>query len=198
MSFVEAFYSFSIDISNADSGVSAHVRVKIPRHPFESLEFLYARVLAFVHAYESDLRFSQGLYEPEEPTLWKRDSLGNVLTWIEVGALESRKLKQALRLAERERREIVCKAYLFSDEHLQHFCRELRGAKENWIEPVQFFRIRQESLDAIAASERSSARWTVTVVDSSMYLNCDGIEVETTIEPIDMWDEFQRSINNAP
>jgi hypothetical protein len=63
---------------------------------------------------------------------------------------------------------------------------------------VQFFRIRQESLDAIAASERSSARWTVTVVDSSMYLNCDGIEVETTIEPIDMWDEFQRSINNAP
>jgi uncharacterized protein YaeQ len=196
MSFVEAFYSFNIDISNADSGVAAHVRVKIPRHPFESLESLYARVLAFVHAYESDLRFSQGMYEPEEPTLWKRDSLGNVLTWIEVGALEGRKLKQALRLAERQGFDMSCKAYLYSDEHVQHFCRELRGAKQNWIEAVQFFRIKQESLEAIASAERSSARWVVTIVDSSLYLDCDGLEIETTIEPIDMWNEFQRSIDN--
>jgi len=197
MSFVAAFYSFTIDISNADSGVSAQVRFKIPRHPYESLEFLYARVVAFVHAYEADLKFSQGLYKPEEPTLWKKDSLGNILTWIEVGAAEARKLRQALRLAERERRTIACKSYFFSDEHIQHFCREMRGAKENWIEPVSFFFIDPQCLETIASTEKSSARWSATVVDSSMYFDCDGVEVETTVRHLDMWSEFQRSLDNA-
>jgi uncharacterized protein YaeQ len=55
MTFVQAFYSFNLDITNSDAGGYFKLRIKVPQHPEESLEHLFARVLAFVHSYEEGL-----------------------------------------------------------------------------------------------------------------------------------------------
>ncbi len=200
MSFVEAFYSFNLHISNSDSGTNVSTRVKTGKHPFETLQFFYARMLAFAHAYVPELRFSQGLHAPTEPTIWRINELQTVTDWIEVGELDAKKLKKALKTAEREQSQAQSPArfasYMFSKEHVQSFCAALRGSKQNWIASTSFSLLDPAALDALCNTHRSSATWSVTVVDSTLYLDCDGTEIITQITPLNMWHEFQHSIDN--
>ena len=79
MSFAAAFFNFSVDLSNADRGVYARFRVKVPQHPLESLEHLYARELAYCHCYREGQLFSGGMFEPKDPTIWQKEITGELL-----------------------------------------------------------------------------------------------------------------------
>lgn len=196
MSFVEAFYTFQVELTNADSGRFAQFRLKTPRHPYESERFFYARMLTFLHANEDGLAFSRGLYEPDQPAIWKLNEIEELVTWIEVGACEERKLKRALKAAERQRTPMRFAVYFYEPEHVAALCHALRGSRTNWVEHVHFFSIASETIDAIAEHGRTSARWTATLSDNQLFLSCDGLDFEVSFSPLDIWQEFQRSIAN--
>jgi len=196
MTFVEAFYSFNLDITNVDTGHIGKARVKTPKHPYESYEHLYARTLALVHAWEKGLTFSHGYFEPDEPTIWKQDVLGNLESWIEVSCPERKKILAALRSALPPPHKTRFAVYFYNDEQILKFCDSMRGSKENWISDISFYRIDLDILEALISLKRSSANWSVTIIDNNLYLYCDGHELSTTIHLIDMWQQFQESIDN--
>lgn len=196
MTFVEAFYSFNFDITNVDTGISDKVRVKTPRHPYESLEHLFARVLAFAHCWTKKTEFSHGMFEPNEPAIWKKDELGNISCWTDIGCPSKKKILTALRAALHPPLSTQYSVYFYNPEQIGSFCAELRGSKTNWISDISFYRISQDILDSLIPLEKSSSRLNVTIVDNVLYLICDGVELETIIEPLDMWSEFQSSISN--
>ena len=194
MTFVQAFYSFSVEMTNVDSGLSGKLRVKTARHPEEPIEHLYARVLAYVHSWERGLEFSRGLFDPDEPTIWKKNVLGQTTSWINVGCPARKKLERALRAGLPAPDLTKYHIYFYSDQQVQSFCGELRGSKTNWISQIRFFKIPSQILEELLPLERSSATWFVTIVDDTLYLNCDGRELETVLTSLDMWKEFQETI----
>jgi len=192
MSFAAGFYSLSVELNNVDEDSFAKFRIKTPLHPNETLDHLFARFLAYVHSYKSGLEFTRGLFEPKEPTIWRRDITGEILQWVQVGPPEKRKLELALRSGD----SADYRVYFYAEDQQTYFAEHLKGSKTNWIEPIKFYELDPVFLAALAAQARSSSVWSVTCVDNHLYLVCDGIEFETTIERVNPWDTFQILVGN--
>lgn len=192
MSFAAGFYSLSVELNNVDADSFASFRVKTPLHPNESLEHLYARFVAFVHAYHPGQEFTKGLFEPKEPTIWRRDVTGDIQTWIQVGVPEKRKLELALRSGP----DTEYRVYFYEADQLLTFSEQLKGSKTNWIEPIEFYKINSEFLSRLTAQARSSSVWSVTCIDNHLYLVCDGNEYETTVRRVNPWETFQVLVGN--
>ena len=190
MSFAAAFYNFTVDLSHNDRDIFTRFRVKTPLHPHESLEHLYARMIAYVHCYREGQGFSQGLFEPKEPTIWQKDILGDTLLWVQIGTPDKKKLEITLRAHPAAEHRI----YFYASDQIAQFCHMLRGSKTNWVKDIQFYRISGDLLEALVPLERSSPLWNVTIVDDELYLTCDDHELQSRISPVDIWAAYQESL----
>jgi uncharacterized protein YaeQ len=190
MSFAAAFYNFTVDLSHNDRDIFTRFRVKTPLHPNESLEHLYARMIAYVHCYREGQGFSQGLFEPKEPTIWQKDILGDTLLWVQIGTPDKKKLETTLRAHPIAEHRI----YFYTSEQIAQFCHMLRGSKTNWVKDIQFYLIPGDLLEALVPLERSSPLWNVTIVDDELYLTCDDHELQSRISPVDIWAAYQKSL----
>ena len=192
MSFAEGFYSFTIQLSDVSRGIYDRLRFKIPRHPNEPMEYLYARVIAYIHSYENDLKFSPGYFEPKLPSLFSKNVIDQTTAWIDIGCPSKEKLTRALK----SHLEAKFKVYFYSTNQIDEFCHHLRGSKSNWVQKVSFFNINEIFLEKLCQIKKSSSEWLVTLVDNGFYLVFDGLELETDIIPIEIWSRFQESISN--
>lgn len=71
------------------------------RHPSESGERFVARVLARVLHHEEGLTFSRGVCHGDQPALFTPGEAGRLKTWIDIGCPSEKKLRVALRTADR-------------------------------------------------------------------------------------------------
>lgn len=90
----------ALQIADIDRGVYADHQLTLARHPSENDERMMIRLLAFaLNAPASDdggaLEFAKGMWDPDEPELWRKDLTGRLLHWIEVGQPEERRLVKA-------------------------------------------------------------------------------------------------------
>ena len=97
MSFVDGIYRFTLLVNDSNRGVYEELQLRTPKHPYEPIEHLIARVLVFAHSYSSGLEFSEGYFNQQQPALWKRSIIEELHTWIDVGLPEEKKIKKALR-----------------------------------------------------------------------------------------------------
>jgi uncharacterized protein YaeQ len=190
MSFAAAFYNFTVDLSHNDREIFTRFRVKTPLHPHESLEHLFARMLAYIHCYREGQEFSRGLFEPRDPTIWQRDVLGETLLWVQVGTPDKKKLETTLRAHPQAEHRI----YFYEPEQITQFCHLLRGSKTNWVKEIQFYLIPKAILEALVPLSRSSPSWNVTIVDDEAYLTCDSTELQARITAVDIWAAYQESL----
>ncbi|MEY4700145.1 MAG: hypothetical protein RL326_332 [Pseudomonadota bacterium] len=190
MTFVAAFYTFSVELNVADRGLYTSFRLKVPRHELESVEHLSARMIAFLHCYRQGQTFTQEVSDPKEPTIVLKNTIGELLLWVHVGGIERRKLELSLKQHPRTPHSV----YFFDEIQIHNFCHALRGSKSNWIEPVRFFLIDPEFLSQLASLERTSPSWVATFVDERLYLSIDGVDFESSLRSIDIWDEYQKQL----
>ena len=96
----------ALQIADIDRGVYADHQLTLARHPSENDERMMIRLLAFaLNAPANDdggaLQFAKGMWDPDEPELWRKDLTGRLLHWIEVGQPEERRLVKASGRADR-------------------------------------------------------------------------------------------------
>ena len=192
MTFALGFYSFNINLNDATREVYTSFRIKTARHREESLEYLYARILAFAHCYEEGLAFSQGLFELRDPAIWKKDILGNIDLWVDLGVPDKKKLERALKANPKGNFRI----YFYAPEQIVNFCWMLRGSKTNWIENITFCLLDRDLLEDLAITDSSSSTWDLNIFDGMFFLNAQGHDFSSSFQPVDIWDEFQISIAN--
>lgn len=190
MTFVAAFYTFTIELNHSDRNVFTSFRIKIPRHELESREHFYARLIAYTHAYRPGIQFNEGVSDPKEPTISHRDEIGAMHLWIELGAPDKRKLELSLKQHQHAEHRI----YFFEPDDIEDFCHHLRGSKTNWVESVLFYQLNSQLLASLIENESSSPHWTLSFIDNRIYLSVDGVELESEISSIDIWSAFQASL----
>jgi uncharacterized protein YaeQ len=190
VTFVDAFYSFSLSIALTDEGVYAQERTKIPKHPEEPLTHLIARVLAYCHAYREGLTFSPGFFDTKQPTLFTRSIIGETTFFAEVGDVDPEKVQKLLK----KRPTPEARIYFSTDEQALAFAQGLKGSKENWIADISFFKVEQSLLDSIAAITTSSSSWDFTTAEGMLYLGIGDATFESPIIPLEMWKIFQEVV----
>lgn len=101
MALGATIYVFNIELADSDRGVYQALELRVARHPSESGEYLMTRVLAYCFEYTEGIVFSNGLSDPDEPTIAIRDLTGQLEAWIDVGAPEAARLHRASKAAQR-------------------------------------------------------------------------------------------------
>jgi uncharacterized protein YaeQ len=96
----------SVQLADVDRAVYLDRQVTLARHPSETDERMMVRLLAFALNLAADerdgaLEFAKGMWDPDEPELWRRDLTGRIVDWIEVGQPEERRVTKASGRAER-------------------------------------------------------------------------------------------------
>ena len=190
MSFVAAFYNFTLDLHHADRGIFTRKRVKTALLLHEPLAHLYARMIAFAHCYREGQSFSHGLSEPKEPTIWHKDVLEETLLWVELGSPSKQKIERSLHASPRAEHRI----YFYETDQITKFCHMLRGSKTNWVRDIEFFMIDPALLAQLIPLERTSPAWDLTFIDNRLYLTCDGTQLEADIAVLDIWANYQDSL----
>ena len=187
MTFVDGFYTFSVELADTERQVYESLRVKTPKHPAESWEHLSARVLAYLHLYQPGQEFTRGLFELKEPTIWRRDVLGETQLWVQVGTTDPHKLMRAVKTHP----GAEFRVYFFESEQSERFFHELRGAKPLWLDKVLFFSLPSDFLESLAPLIRSHNRWHAMLMDGGeVYLTVDDRQFEAAIETVDLWADL--------
>ena len=102
MALSATVHTFEISLNDADRGVYQALEFRVARHPSETVEYLWTRVLAYRLEYFPGLAFSTGgLSDPDAPALAIRDLTGRLESWIEVGLPEPSRLHRAAKAAPR-------------------------------------------------------------------------------------------------
>jgi len=106
MALKATIFKAQIQLADMDRGLYVDRALTLARHPSETDERMMVRLLAFALHLPADdddgpLEFAKGLWDPEEPELWRKDLTGRIVHWIEVGQPDDRRLMKASGRADR-------------------------------------------------------------------------------------------------
>ncbi len=155
-----------LQIADLDRQYYRDHALTLARHPSETDERMMVRLLAFALNADPALRFTRGLSTDDEPDLWQKDLSGDILTWIEVGQPDARRLRQA---GGRAARVLV---YTYSGRSADIWWEQLRSK----IEGMNNLRVRSlpaETGRALAPLARRSMHLSCTIEDGEVWLADD-------------------------
>lgn len=193
MSFVDGFYTFNIDLVNVENNIYDKLFFKLAKHPNESFEMLLNKALAYCHAYKKELTFSEGFYSPEDPTIWEKDVIGNIISWIQVGVPSYKKTSRAIK----QNKQASFKIYFCSNEEPRNFCYDFRSVKTKSFNKIKFFLIDNNFVENLALHISSRINWQISFIDNLLYLHQDKLEFESKIEEVDIWKIYQETISEV-
>lgn len=86
-----------LQVSDMDRHYYGLHTLTVAQHPSETDERLMVRLLAFglLANDEGNLAFGKGLSSDDEPDLWRKDLVGDIQLWVELGNPDEQRLRRA-------------------------------------------------------------------------------------------------------
>jgi uncharacterized protein YaeQ len=157
-------YNFDIDLADQDRGVYEALSLRVARHPSESEEYLWARVLAYALEFTEGIEFSRGgLSDPEEPAIVIRDLTGAIRSWVEVGAPDAERLHKASKMAPR--------VVVYSQKHPTQLVNRLRAARIHRAEKIEFNAFDRAFIAQLVSHLNRRVAFALSVTDRELYLS---------------------------
>ena len=88
-------YKAELQVSDMDRNYYASHNLTLAQHPSETDTRLMARLIAFALFADERLEFGRGLSNDEDPDLWRRDYVGDIEQWIDLGQPEESRIRKA-------------------------------------------------------------------------------------------------------
>lgn len=94
-------HKVGLEIADMDRDHYESYRLTVAQHPSETEIRLMVRLLGFAMYAHASLEFGAGLSSDEEPDLWQRGDAGEIELWIDLGQLDSKRIRKACGLSKR-------------------------------------------------------------------------------------------------
>ena len=157
-------HTFEIALNDADRGVYQGLEFRVARHPSETAEYLWTRVLAYCLEYVPGLAFSAGgLSDPDAPALAIRDLTGRLESWIEVGLPEPARLHRAAKAAPR--------VAVYSHRDLDGLLARLAAEPTHRADRIEFFALDPTLLAALSQLLTRRMRFDLAISGGEIYLS---------------------------
>ncbi len=175
MALAPTLYDFQISLSHVDRSLDVPaIGLKVARHPSETMERVWLRVLAYCWLYEERLTMGPGLGEPDAPDLETRDYTGVVTRWVRVGKADPVKLQRAV--DQNSRAKVA--ALFDSGERLESFLAEAKEAGAARVAKAELAAVDGELLQALGEIDGRRQKVTVTFVGEHFYLDVNGTALD--------------------
>jgi len=168
MALPSTLHHFDVRLSNVDRGVDRDLSVKVARHPSETAERLWLRLLAFCWQWEESLAFGPGICEPEEPDLVALGADGSTRTLIvRVGRPELVRIEKDCARGGGARVAVLFE----SPRRLETFLAEARAGKPERVQAAELVAVPEEILKPLARLEERRVKLGLTLADDHLYLD---------------------------
>jgi uncharacterized protein YaeQ len=170
MALSPTLHEFDVSLSHVDAGVEERLSIKAARHPSESLDRLWLRVLAYCWKWQERIELGPGLCEPDAPDVLARDLTGEEVLWVRVGRPDPARVQQ-----ESDRHPRARLAVLFdSPRRMEAFIEAAAGEGFSRLGRVELAAIDPALLAALAAVDGRRTRLSMTIVGDHLYLDVGG------------------------
>jgi uncharacterized protein YaeQ len=171
MALPATLHTFDLSLAHVDRGIERTLTVKAARHPSETVERLWLRLLAFCWQWEERLAFGPGLCDPEAADLAALGDDGATPTLlVRVGRQEVARVERDLSRAGRPRVAVLFE----SPRRLQAFVAEARAGRPGRLARAELAALPEGLLRALAARDERRQRLSVTLVADHLYLDVGG------------------------
>jgi uncharacterized protein YaeQ len=155
-------HQFSVQLSHVDRGIYDSIELRVARHPSESEEFMWARVLAFCLERQEGLAFSKGLEDPDQPALEVRDLTGGLRAWIEVGTPDAARLHRAAKAAPR--------VAVYTHTDAERYWGSLAGERIHRGESLELYGLDRALVTTLVQRLERRMAVELTVTDGTLYV----------------------------
>jgi len=174
MALTATISTFDIALSNVDRHVYEQLSLKVARHPSETEEYLWTRVLAWCLEYREGIAFSRGgLSDPEEPAITVRDLTGAITSWIEVGAPDSARLHKASKASPR--------VALYTHKDPRLLLRGYEGSRIHKAEAIEVYAVDRDFLAALVPHLDRRVTMSLSVTEGQLYVDVAGQVIEGSV-----------------
>ena len=177
MAQAPVLYDFDVALSHVDKALDARLSVRTARHPSETLDRVYLRLLAFCLFHEERLAFGRGLSDPDAPDLEARDLTGELSLWIRVGKAEPGRLQKIIDQNARARVAVLFE----SPQRLEAFAAAARAEKLGRLGRAELCAIDPALTAALAEVEDRRAKLSVTIVGDHFYVERAGKSIDAAL-----------------
>ena len=178
MALGATIYVFNIELADSDRGGYQPLQLRVARHPSESEEYFLTRILAYCLEYTEGISFSNGLFEPDEPTIAVRDLTGALSAWIDVGAPEAARLHRASKAAPR--------VAVYTHKDGGQLAARLNLERIHRVEALELYALDRGWLADLAAKLGRRMEFSLTVAERHLYLSLGGDTISSVVERIEV------------
>jgi uncharacterized protein YaeQ len=170
MALPSTLHHFDLRFSNADVGTEGEVAFKVARHPSETMERVWLRVLAFAWKWREGISFGPGLCEPDAPDLLASAPGGRASLVVRVGRPEPARVERDVN--QNAGAEV---AVLFDGpRRLAAFLADAREHDLARAASADLAAVDGPLLAELAAVEERRVKLVVTLVADHLYLEVNG------------------------
>jgi uncharacterized protein YaeQ len=163
-------YTCTIELADVDRGVYDTLALRVARHPSETEEYFLTRVLAYCLEYTEGIAFSNGIAEPEEPSIGVRDLTGAIRAWIDIGAPDAARLHKASKAAPR------VAVYTHKDPEL--LMRQWGSERIHKAEQLELYAVDRVLLGDLAAKLERRMTFALYVNEGHLMITIGGTVIE--------------------
>src|ERR1051326_8325944 len=176
MALTATIYNLRIELADIDRSIYETLNVCIPRHPSETIEYMFMRVIAYCLEYCDGIMLTQGVAAGDEPAVLVRDLTGRITAWIEVGMPDTERLHRGLKLAGR--------AAVYTHRDVQKVLAQLSAARIDRLSAVPVYEFDQSFVDEIAGLIERRSTLSISITERELYLEIRGRTFIATIVEI--------------
>jgi uncharacterized protein YaeQ len=170
MALPSTLYHFELRFSQTDQGMEGEAALKVARHPSETMERVWLRVLAYAWKWRDGISFGPGLCEPDAPDLFAPGPGGRTLLLVRVGRPDPVRVERDVK--QTAGAEV---AVLFDGaRHLAAFLAEARGRGLVRASAADLAAVDGPLLAELATIDDRRSEVIVTLVADHLYLDVNG------------------------
>ena len=178
MALGATIHSFEVELADADRGVYETLAFRVARHPSESEEYLLVRVLAFCLEHTEGIVFSNGIAEPEEPSISVRDLTGRVRVWVEIGAPDAARVHKASKAADR--------VVVYTHRDPEWLMEQWSGARIHRAAEIELYSLDRKLLKDMAARLERRMAFALAVTGGHLYVTIGDSVFEGAVQRHDL------------
>jgi uncharacterized protein YaeQ len=173
MALTATIYNLRVDLADIDRGVYETLEVCVARHPSETVEYMFMRVIAYCLEYGEGIALTEGVAAGNEPAVLIRDLTGRITAWIEVGMPDADRLHRGLKLAGR--------AAVYTHRDVQKLLAQLCAANIDRLADVPVYEFNRAFVDEVAGLLDRRSNLSISITERELYLEIGGRTFTTTV-----------------
>lgn len=177
MAQAPVLYDFEVALSHVDRALEEKLAVRTARHPSETLDRVWLRVLAFCFFHEERLAFGKGLSDPDSPDLEARDLTSDLTLWVRVGKAEPATVHKVVNQNGRARVAV----FFESPRRMDEFIAGAREEKLSKLARAELYAVDPALVAALAERDERRNKLSLTIVGDHFYAERGGKSVDAPL-----------------